>query len=109
MKIICSLFSLRILTVIALLISVKFNVYSQFQNNEKHVLSHPLNYNPNIRNGGFYKSALFGFQVPETLNVYAIRVQFKTIIIPNNRERQAGSSTATLIQLCPATDNLYFI
>src|SRR4030095_14769142 len=106
---ICSLFSLRILTVIMLLISVKFNVYGQVSNNEKH-LSHPLNYNPVKKNESFYNNAFFRSQVPETLNVYAIRVQFKT----DNNSQTTGNGRFDLSNNYPDSvdapphDSLYF-
>lgn len=110
MKIIFSLSSLRILTVIALLISVKFNVYAQLNNNGKYVLSHPLNYNSELKKESYYSNALFSSQAPETLSVYAIRVQFK----PDNNSQTTGNGRFDLSNSYPDSvdapphDSLYF-
>lgn len=77
MKILSSLLNLRILTAILLLISVKFNLYSQLNTNKDIVFNHPVNYHPSVPGSNHYFNELFRQAVPETLNVYAVRVQFK--------------------------------
>ncbi|MBN8584590.1 MAG: hypothetical protein J0M37_05790 [Ignavibacteria bacterium] len=113
---------LRILTAILLLVSVKFltadPVYSQANNllNSKVAdkqlrLSHPLNYHPQTKNENYYTNVLFRSAAPETLNVYAIRVQFK----PDNNSQTTGdgrfdvSSNYPDSVDAPPHDSLYFI
>lgn len=118
MNIKSSLFSLRILTAILLLISVKFIVYSQANNllNNKIAdkqlnLTHPINYHPQNKTESYYNNQLFRAVLPETLNVYAIRVQFK----PDNNSQTTGdgrfdvSSNYPDSVDCPPHDSLYFI
>src|SRR6185436_19800089 len=118
MNIKSSLFSLRILTVLILLISVKFIVYSQANNllNSKIAgkqlnLTHPLNYHPQNKTENYYNNQLFRSVQPETLNVYAIRVQFKT----DNNTQTTGdgrfdvSSNYPDSVDAPPHDSLYFI
>ncbi len=113
-----SLKCLRILTVFLLLISVKFIVYSQ-QNNllsnkvadKQLILSHPLNYHPQLKTDNFYNNSLFRSSLPETLNVYAIRVQFK----PDNNSQTTGNGRFDVSANYPDSvdapphDSLYFI
>ncbi|MCC7158704.1 MAG: hypothetical protein IT281_04110 [Ignavibacteria bacterium] len=109
MKIISSLFSLRILTVVLLLISVKFITNSQPVAPEKIVLSHPLNSHPLLPNNP-YQNQLFRSLLPETLKVYAIMVQFK----PDNNPQTTGdgrfdvSSNYPDSVDAPPHDSLYF-
>lgn len=113
---------LRILTAILLLVSVKFltadPVYSQANNllnslvaDKQLKLSHPLNYHPQTKNENYYTNVLFRSAAPETLNVYAIRVQFK----PDNNSQTTGdgrfdvSSNYPDSVDAPPHDSLYFI
>lgn len=113
---------LRILTAILLLVSVKFltadPVYSQDNNllnskvaDKQLKLSHPLNYHPQTKNENYYTNVLFRSAAPETLNVYAIRVQFK----PDNNSQTTGdgrfdvSSNYPDSVDAPPHDSLYFI
>jgi len=111
MKIISPLFSLRILTVTLLLISVKSNIYSQNIFKINPVLNHPLNYHPQLKQEGYYDNPLFRSLVPETLNVYAVRVQFKT----DNNNQTTGNGRFDLSSSYPDSvdapphDSLYFI
>jgi len=111
MKITSSHFSLRILTAVLLLISVKFFGYSQDINLSNLKLSHPLNYHPVQKVENQYSNMLFRSQVPETLNVYAIRVQFK----PDNNSQTTGdgrfdvSSNYPDSVDAPPHDSLYFV
>lgn len=111
MKISNSHFSLRILTAVLLLISVKFFGYSQEVNLSNLKLSHPLNYHPVQKVENQYSNMLFRSQVPETLNVYAIRVQFK----PDNNSQTTGdgrfdvSSNYPDSVDAPPHDSLYFV
>lgn len=111
MKIKSSHFSLRILTAILLLISVKFFGYSQDINLSNLKLSHPLNYHPVQKIENPYSNMLFRSQMPETLNVYAIRVQFK----PDNNSQTTGdgrfdvSSNYPDSVDAPPHDSLYFV
>ena len=113
-----SLFSLRILTVLLLLISAKFIVYSQANNllNSKIAdkqlnLTHPLNYHPQERIDNYYSNQLFRSVMPETLNVYAIRVQFKQ----DNNSQTTGDGRFDVSNNYPDSvdapphDSLYFI
>src|SRR6187399_1814171 len=84
MNIKSSLLGLRILTVFGLLLSVNFIVYSQANNllnskiaEKQLVLTHPINYYPQEKAENYYTNQMFRSMLPETLNVYAIRVQFK--------------------------------
>lgn len=85
MKINCSQSFVRILASLSLLVSVNFCTYSQ-QFNGKLQLSHPLNYKPGTIKDSYYNNVLFRSQVPETLTVYAIRVQFR----PDNNTQTTG-------------------
>ncbi|MBE2228651.1 MAG: T9SS type A sorting domain-containing protein [Ignavibacteria bacterium] len=123
MIILSSLMNLRILTALLLLVSVKFlsdadTVYAQANNllnskiaDKQLKLSHPLNYHPQTKNENYYSNALFRSAVPETLNVYAIRVQFKT----DNNSQTTGdgrfdvSSNYPDSVDAPPHDSLYFI
>ncbi len=118
MNIKSSLISLRILTAIMLLISVQFIVYSQANNllngkiaDKQLNLTHPINYHPQERSSNYYANQLFRSAVPETLNVYAIRVQFK----PDNNSQTTGdgrfdvSSNYPDSVDAPPHDSLYFI
>ncbi|MCI0448330.1 MAG: T9SS type A sorting domain-containing protein [Chlorobi bacterium] len=110
MKIINPFFSLRILTVILLLISVKFNIHSQSKFQFTPKLSHPLNYHPVLKQVSYYDNSLFRSFAPETLNVYAIRVQFK----PDNNNQTTGNGRFNLSNSYPDSvdapphDSLYF-
>jgi hypothetical protein len=111
MKISNSHFSLRILTAVLLLVSVKFFGYSQEVNLSNLKLSHPLNYHPVQKIENQYSNMLFRSQVPETLNVYALRVQFK----PDNNSQTTGdgrfdvSSNYPDSVDAPPHDSLYFV
>jgi hypothetical protein len=116
MRIKSSLYIVRILTVCltALLVSVNFNTYSQNRTgpnfNEKIVLSHKLNYHPSIRPENYYSNTFFRFAVPETLNVYAIRVQFRQ----DNNPQTTGDGRLDVSSNYPDSvdapphDSLYF-
>lgn len=99
----------RILILLTVLISVNF--YTNAQNTGQIRLSHPLNYHPSPLKDTYYNNALFRTQVPETLNVYAIRVQFK----PDNNSQTTGdgrfdvSSNYPDSVDAPPHDSLYFI
>jgi len=102
----------RILTAAVLLISVSFNTYSQnnFSKN-KIKLTHPLNYFPSSKPLNNYRHFLFRTAVPETLYVYAVRVQFK----PDNEEQTTGDGRFDVSNNYPDSvdapphDSLYFI
>ena len=115
---------MRILTALMLLVSVSFfvyqpAVYSQTANNllnskvagMQFKLTHPLNYHPVERTENPYSNLLFRSAVPETLNVYAIRVQFK----PDNNGQTTGDGRFDVSNNYPDSvdapphDSLYFI
>ncbi|HMQ78855.1 MAG TPA: T9SS type A sorting domain-containing protein [Ignavibacteria bacterium] len=118
-----SLIKVRILTAVMLLVSVSFfvhqkPVFAQANNllngktaGKQFKLSHPLNYHPESRTESVYSSMMFRSAVPETLNVYAIRVQFK----PDNNSQTTGdgrfdvSSNYPDSVDAPPHDSLYFI
>jgi Secretion system C-terminal sorting domain len=110
MKIISSLLNLRILTAILLLVSVKINLYSQLNTNKDIIFSHPVNYHPSAPASNYYFNQLFKQAVPETLNVYAVRVQFK----PDNNEQTTGNGRFDVSSNYPDSvdapphDSLYF-
>ncbi len=119
MKIISSKNFLRIPAVIALLVSVHFCTFSQLNNkiaasifpNGKLQLSHPLNYHPSPLKDDYYNNAMFRSLAPETLNVYAVRVQFK----PDTHGQTTGDGRFDLSNSypdsvdAPAHDSVYFI
>jgi hypothetical protein len=99
----------RILTASLLLVSLKIFSQNNFSANNL-TLSHPVNYYPqqkNINNRNFIFSSL----LPETLNVYAIRVQFK----PDNNNQTTGNGRFDLSNNYPDSvdapphDSLYFV
>lgn len=113
----------RILTAVLLLVSVSFfvhqkPVFAQANNllngkvaGKQLMLTHPINYHPQERPENFYSNMMFRSAVPETLNVYAIRVQFK----PDNNSQTTGdgrfdvSSNYPDSVDAPPHDSLYFI
>ncbi len=118
MNIKISLLSLRVLTVLLLIVSVKFIVYSQNSNllnnkiaDKQLILSHPINYHPQSKIESYYNNQMFRSVLPETLNVYAIRVQFK----PDNNSQTTGDGRFDLSNNYPDSvdapphDSLYFI
>jgi hypothetical protein len=113
MKIISTQYFLRILLPLAVLVSVNFCILSQNNNIDYRSikLSHPLNYHPSQPKDSYYSNALFRSQLPETLNVYAIRVQFK----PDNNSQTTGDGRFDLSNNypdsvdAPAHDSLYFV
>ncbi len=84
-------------------------MYSQPVVPQKFVLSHPLNSRPEVPNN-LYDNQLFRSLLPETLNVYAIMVQFK----PDNNPQTTGdgrfdvSSNYPDSVDAPPHDSLYF-
>lgn len=116
MKIISSQHFLRILTAFALLVSVNFCILSQNNNTSKLFkggrpqLSHPLNYNPSLLKDDYYNNAMFRSLLPETLTVYAVRVQFKE----DNNSQTTGNGRFDLSNNypdsvdAPAHDSVYF-
>lgn len=104
---------LRILTVTVLLISVNFSVNSQLIQSSKIKLSHPINSNPKPLGGtgNYYDNPLFRSLLPETLNVYAIRVDFR----PDNNSQTTGNGRFDVSSNYPDSvdapphDSLYFI
>ncbi len=123
MIIVSSLLKVRILTALMLLVSVQFFVYdtgifSQANNllagnsaDLKFRLSHPLNYHPVEKKDSYYGNIMFRTLLPETLNVYAVRVQFRT----DNNPQTTGdgrfdvSSNYPDSVDAPPHDSLYFI
>jgi hypothetical protein len=113
-----SLFNLRIPVFLILLVSVSFNLFSQ-QNKVLHnnsiynniKFSHPVNYHSNKQTDLYYRNTFFSVAVPETLNVYAIRVQFK----PDSNPQTTGDGRFDLSNNYPDSvdapphDSLYFI
>ena len=113
----------RILTAVMLLVSVSFfvdqkPVFAQANNllnskvaGKQLMITHPINYHPQERSENFYSNMMFRSAVPETLNVYAIRVQFK----PDNNSQTTGdgrfdvSSNYPDSVDAPPHDSLYFI
>src|SRR5688572_3143739 len=106
---------LRILTVTVLLISVNFNISSQNRFGKDDLqgklrLSHPLNHHPAPLKDDYYNNAMFRSLVPETLTVYAVRVQFK----PDNNNQTTGDGRFDLSNDypdsvdAPAHDSAYF-
>lgn len=113
----------RILTAVMLLVSVSFFVHqkpvlAQANNllnskvaGKQLMLTHPINYHPQERTENLYSNMMFRSAVPETLNVYAIRVQFK----PDNNSQTTGdgrfdvSSNYPDSVDAPPHDSLYFI
>jgi hypothetical protein len=74
--------SLRILLVLCI-ISSAGNLFAQLTSKNKLVLSHPLNNAPVKKINGSYNHFMYSFGVPDTLNVYAVMVQFRTTNNPN--------------------------
>lgn len=119
MNIISSQNFMRILIPLVVLVSFNFSTLSQnnpgqkLQNDlqSKLKLSHPLNYHPSPIKDGYYSNAMFRSAVPETLNVYAIRVQFKE----DNNNQTTGNGRFDLSNNypdsvdAPAHDSLYFV
>lgn len=122
MNIISSQNFMRILIPFVVLVSFNFSSLSQNnsgQNNsftskqlqEMLKLSHPLNYHPAPLKDSYYSNAMFRSAVPETLNVYAIRVQFKE----DNQNQTTGNGRFDLSNNypdsvdAPAHDSLYFV
>ncbi len=115
--------NVRILTAVLLLVSVSFfvqqkPVFAQANNllnskvaGKQLMITHPINYHPQERTVNFYSNMMFRSAVPETLNVYAIRVQFK----PDNNSQTTGdgrfdvSSNYPDSVDAPPHDSLYFI
>jgi len=99
----------RILTALLLLISVFCISYSQQKEGLK--LNHKLNYNPEPKSIHSNSHFLFRSAVPETLYVYAMRVQFK----PDNEGQTTGdgrfdnSNNYPDSVDAPPHDSLYFI
>lgn len=102
---------IRILILVTVLVSVNFYTKAQENNIGQIRLSHPLNYHPSPLRDDYYNNALFRSQVPETLNVYALRVQFK----PDNNSQTTGdgrfdvSSNYPDSVDAPPHDSLYFV
>lgn len=115
---------MRILTALMLLVSVSFLVYqqpvfTQQANNllnskvagMKFKLTHPLNYHPAEKKENPFDNMMFSSAVPETLNVYAIRVQFK----PDNNSQTTGDGRFDVSNNYPDSvdapphDSLYFV
>lgn len=95
------------------LLSVSFEIYSKGIDFERRIyLSHPINYYPQKYEdiNGVYRNPLFSLY-PETLYVYAIRVQFK----PDNNNQTTGDGRFDLSGNYPDSvdapphDSLYFI
>jgi hypothetical protein len=116
MNIISSQHFLRILTAFALLVSVNICILSQANNDpgsiQKNIkLSHPLNYHPAPLKDSYYNNAMFRSLLPETLTVYAVRVQFKE----DNNSQTTGNGRLDLSNNypdtvdAPAHDSLYFV
>src|SRR4030095_1467690 len=100
-----------ILVIVTGLISVSVNIKSQVNYNKSGIkLTHPLNYNPVKKQPGYNSHFLFQSSLPETLNVYAIMVQFK----PDNETQTTGDGTFDRSDLYPDSvdapphDSLYF-
>jgi hypothetical protein len=110
MNILCSVLRMRILTIFILLVSACFYIYPQGKFEINPALSHPLNYNPKLKQESYYDNPLFRSAVPETLHVYAIRVQFKT----DNNNQTTGNGRFDLSNNYPDSvdapphDSLYF-
>ena len=86
------------------------NLYSQNKGSSKIILSHPLNYNPGKKPVNNYRNFLFSFGVPDTLNVYAVMVQFKEDNTPNttgNGRFDVSSNYPDSVD-APPHDSLYF-
>ena len=66
-----------------ILISFLLSAYSQSSHSNQLILSHPLNYSPAKKLQNYYSNQMFSFGVPDTLNVYAIMVQFQQDNNPN--------------------------
>ena len=111
MKILSSLFNLRILTAFLLLISVTVNLHSQSNRNGKIVFNHPINFHPADKKINSYDNMLFSAAAVETLTVYAVRVQFKT----DNNSQTTGNGRFDVSSNYPDSvdapphDSLYFI
>ncbi|MCX7877756.1 MAG: T9SS type A sorting domain-containing protein [Ignavibacteria bacterium] len=103
---------IRILTVLLLVSLASFSKETGNDILRKISFSHPVNYFPQSpdKSKGFYRNMLFG-SVPETLNVYAIRVQFK----PDNNNQTTGDGRFDLSNNYPDSvdapphDSLYFV
>ncbi len=118
-----SLIKVRIPAVILLLVSVSFlvypaQIYSQANNlltgntrDKIFRLTHPLNYNPETKTTETYNNIMFRTLLPETLNVYALRVQFKTDDNPQttgNGRFDVSTNYPDSVD-APPHDSLYFI
>ena len=104
--------SLRILTAFMLLVSVNFITYSQLSSSRQFnfKLSHPLNSHPVSPSANPYDNILFRSAVPETLNVYAIMVQFREDNNPQttgNGRFDVSSNYPDSVD-APPHDSLYF-
>ncbi len=99
---------LKILTVFCLLVSSSNFINSQNKPLSKLILSHPVNYYPQKINN--YKNPLFTAAVPDTLNVYAIMVQFQQGNNPNvtgNGRFDVSSNYPDTVD-APPHDSAYF-
>src|SRR5258708_2045814 len=99
------------LLILLLMASGAANLYSQNHKSPKLILSHPLNYNPVKNPVNNYRNFLFSFGVPDTLNVYAIMVQFKEDNSPNttgNGRFDVSSNYPDSVD-APPHDSLYFV
>src|SRR5438552_1260541 len=91
-------------------ISFTGGLYSQNNRSEQIILSHPLNYNPANKFTNNYHNFLFSFGVPDTLNVYAIMVQFVEDNNPNttgNGRFDVSNNYPDSVD-APPHDSLYF-
>ncbi len=103
-------FCAAILIVLLLLMSSAAQLYSQHIKSSQLVLDHHINYNPEIKPNNSYNNFLFSFAVPDTLNIYAIMVQFRQTNNPNvtgNGRFDLSSDYPDSVD-APPHDSLYF-